>query len=90
MVADPQIVRLEIVKVVAPVASRHGLTSDELVQTCCMLEKYVIGSAPSDEAKPDSSPRGTLKLPRKEKQADRLPEFMTPPSVDKSNQAPGT
>jgi len=90
MVADPQIVRLEIVKVVVPTASRNSLTSDEIINACCMLEKYVVGCEPSDERKPDSSPRGTLKLPRKEKQAERLPEFMTPPSVDKSNQASGT
>lgn len=88
--ADLQDVRLRILAVLIPVASRHGITDPaSLIETAGALEKYVVGSAASDVTTPDTSNRGTLKLPRKEKQTAAPPEFLTPPMVDKSNQAPG-
>lgn len=79
-------IRLEIVKALVPVSSRHGLTCDEIVETARKLESYVVDSAPNGEEIPDSPNRGTLTLPRKDKPSEAVPEFMTPPQVDKSNQ----
>lgn len=78
--------RLELLKALIPVASRHGLVSDEIVESARKLESYVVDSAPNGEEKPDSPNRGLLTLPRKEKQDGSIPDFMTPPLVDKSNQ----
>lgn len=87
MALDPlDEIRLEIVKVLVPVSSRHGLTGDEIVETARKLESYVVGSAPNGEEQPDSPNRETLTLPRKEKQNGSVPDFLTPPLVDKSNQ----
>ena len=57
-------VRLELVKVMIPVASRHGLTSGEIVTTCARLEKYVLGLSSVGEA-PTPTPRKTLTKPVK-------------------------
>ena len=57
-------VRLELVKVMIPVASRHGLTSGEIVTTCTQLEKYVLGLSSVGEA-PTPTPRKTLTKPVK-------------------------
>jgi hypothetical protein len=84
-------VRLRIVEALIPVASRHGITEiEEIVSRATALEKYVVGSEPSTDAvTPDASNKRTLKLPRKDKPADTAPAFLTPPMVDKSNQALG-
>ena len=57
-------VRLELVKVMIPVASRHGLTSAELVESCTRLEKYVLGLSSVGGA-PTPTPRKTLTKPVK-------------------------
>lgn len=61
---DPCAVRLELVKVMAPLASRHGFTGDELVNTCTRLEKYVLGLLPVGEM-PTPASRKTLTKPVK-------------------------
>ena len=66
-------VRLELVKVVVPVASRHGLTSGEIITTCIQLEKYVIGFPPVEEA-PTPTTRKTLTRPVKDNQ---VPSFLS-------------
>ena len=66
-------VRLELVKVMIPVASRHGLTSAELVESCTRLEKYVLGLSSVEEA-PTSTPRKTLTRPVKDNQ---VPSFLS-------------
>lgn len=71
-------VRLDLLKVLIPVASRHGLTSDELVKTCTQLENYVIGLQPSEET-PTSPPRKTLIRPERTTDV-KVPGFLTPPS----------
>ena len=66
-------VRLELVKAMIPVASRHGLTSGEIVTTCTQLEKYVLGLLSVGEA-PTPTPRKTLTRPVKDNQ---VPSFLS-------------
>ena len=66
-------VRLELVKVMIPVASRHGLTSGEIVTTCAQLENYVLGSSSVGDA-PTPTPRKTLTRPVKDNQ---VPSFLS-------------
>lgn len=83
-------VRLEILKVLLPAAARQSITEPEnLIATARALENYVLESAPQGEATPDSPARRGPGRPRKEKPDTPMPEFMTPPMVDKSNQTPG-
>lgn len=83
---DPYIIRLEILKVLVPAASRHALQGNEIVETARKLESYVVDFAPNGGEQPDPPNRETLTLPRKDKVDEALPNFMTPPQVDKSNQ----
>jgi len=78
-------IRLEILKVLVPAASRLSLMGDEIVESARKLESYVVDSAPNGEEEPDSSNRGLLTLPRKDKPSETVPDFLTPPLVDKSN-----
>lgn len=71
---EPDAVRLEIVKAVIPVASRHGLAGDELVNTCTRLEKYVLGFAPVGDM-PTPTTRKTLTKPVKD---NSVPSFLSP------------
>jgi hypothetical protein len=71
---EPEDVRLELVKVLVPVASRHGLTTDELVNTCTRLEKYVLGFAPVGDM-PTPTTRKTLTKPAKD---NSVPSFLSP------------
>lgn len=90
MVPDPIIVRLEILKVLLPMASRHGISDpEEIVKTATRLTAFVLESPQQGAASPDAPDKRTLKLPRKEKPAETTPDFLTPPPVDKSNQAHG-
>lgn len=69
----PDEIRLELVKIVVPTASRHGLTGDEVVSACTSLEKYVLGLQPSGET-PAPPPRKTLTRPVKDNQ---VPDFLS-------------
>ena len=69
-------VRLELVKVMIPVASRHGLTSAELVESCTRLEKYVLGFAPVGDM-PTPTTRKTLTKPVKLSD-NSVPSFLSP------------
>ena len=66
-------VRLDLVKAMIPVASRHGLTSDEIVETCTRLEKYVLG-LPVVEDPPAPTTRKTLTRPVKD---NPVPDFLS-------------
>ena len=66
-------IRLDLVKAMIPVASRHGLTGDEIVKTCARLEKYVLGLSSVGEA-PTPTPRKTLTRPVKDNQ---VPSFLS-------------
>jgi hypothetical protein len=55
------------------VASRHGLTSDEIVETCARLEKYVLG-LPTVEDPPAPTTRKTLTRPVKD---NLVPSFLS-------------
>ena len=66
-------VRLDLVKAMIPVASRHGLTSDEIVETCTRLEKYVLG-LPAVEDPPAPTTRKTLTRPVKD---NPVPDFLS-------------
>lgn len=70
---EPVDIRLELVKAMIPTASRHGLMGGEIVSTCTLLEKYVLGSVPSEET-PASPPRKTLTRPVKDNQ---VPDFLS-------------
>ena len=70
---EPESVRLELVQAMIPVASRHGLTSGEIVTTCTQLEKYVLGLSSVGEA-PTPTPRKTLTRPVKDNQ---VPSFLS-------------
>lgn len=90
MVVDPAIVRLEILKVLLPMASRHGISEpDQIIKTATALSQFVLESTQQGAEPPDVPDKRTLKLPRKEKPAETTPDFLTPPPVDKSNQAHG-
>ena len=71
---EPDTVRLELVKAVIPVASRHGLTSGEIVSTCAQLEKYVLGFASVGDM-PTPTTRKTLTKPVKD---NSVPSFLSP------------
>lgn len=78
-------VRLRLLGMLIPVASRHGISEpDHLIQTATTLEKYVVESSQPDVISPDTSNRQTLTRPRKEKPVVATPDFLTPPTVDKS------
>lgn len=66
-------VRLDLVKAMIPVASRHGLTGDEIVETCARLEKYVLG-LPTVEDPPAPTTRKTLTRPVKD---NPVPSFLS-------------
>lgn len=66
-------IRLDLVKAMIPVASRHGLTSDEIVETCARLEKYVLG-LPTVEDPPAPTTRKTLTRPVKD---NLVPSFLS-------------
>ena len=66
-------VRLDLVKAMIPVASRHGLTSDEIVEICSRLEKYVLG-LPAVEDPPAPTTRKTLTRPVKD---NPVPDFLS-------------
>lgn len=52
---DERLVRLELLKVLLPAASRAGLTDPrEIVQSAGTLEKYVLGLSQPGEKTPDS------------------------------------
>ncbi len=85
MALERSVIRLEILKVLVPVASRHSLQGDEIVKTARVLENYVVESAPNGGDQPDPPIRDTLSLPRKDKQDEPIPAFLTPPQVDKSS-----
>jgi hypothetical protein len=69
-------VRLELLKVLIPEASRHGLTTGEIVSTCTQLEKYVLGLQPVGEV-PTPTPRKTLTKPVKLPD-NSVPSFLSP------------
>jgi hypothetical protein len=69
-------VRLELVKTLIPVASRHGLTTGEIVSTCAQLEKYVLGLQSVGEM-PTPTPRKTLTKPVKLPD-NSVPSFLSP------------
>lgn len=76
MVND-QTIRLELLKLVVPQASRVGLSEPEnIISTCSALEKYVIGSQ-QVEGTPDSTTRRPGR-PRKEKPSSEVPGFLDP------------
>lgn len=82
---DRSEVRLRILGMLIPAASRHGISEPEqIIKSATALENYVVESAPLDVVTPDTSNRKTLTRPLKEKPPVFTPEFMTPPSVDKS------
>ena len=77
-------VRLRILGMLIPAASRHGITNPaEIIESATGFEKYVVASDPV-VSEPDTTNRTKLTLPRKEKQPVITPDFMTPPTVDKS------
>lgn len=83
-------VRLELLKVLIPSAARNSLTEPEiLTATARTLENYVLESPQPAEATSDSANKRGPGRPRKEKPDQAPPAFLTPPVVDKSNQAPG-
>ena len=73
---EPESVRLELIKALVPVTSRHGLTTDELVNTCTRLEKYVLGFAPVGDM-PTPTTRKTLTKPVKLSD-NSVPSFLSP------------
>jgi hypothetical protein len=59
MPLNPDEIRLELVRVVAPLATRAGLEKpDQIVQICSLLEEYVLDSKQSTGVSP--KPRETL------------------------------
>lgn len=78
---SPETVRIELLKLFIPNASRQGLTDPALViETCSKLEEYVLGSKQAEDL-PDSAPRKGGR-PRKEKSDPTLPSFLDPISHD--------
>lgn len=83
-------VRLEILKMLLPVASRLGIESPEkIIEKARTFENYVLESDEQAGVTPDPADRRKPGRPRKEKPDQPVPEFLTPPVVDKSNQTPG-
>lgn len=90
MVLDPAIIRLEVIKALLPVASRHGISEpDQIIKTATQLANFVLESAQQGATSPDAPDKRGPGRPRKEKPEPPTPDFMTPPPVDKSNQTLG-
>lgn len=81
-------IRLRLLGHLIPVASRHGLTGDEIINTARALEKYVLDSAQQGEGEPASPARRTLTRPRKGQPADAPPAFLTPPHGGQVDSSP--
>ena len=63
-------VRLELLKVLLPIASRHSIIEPQkLVETARTLENYVLESEPPAEVTPDSAGKRGPGRPRKENPA---------------------
>lgn len=73
---DDREIRLRIVEVVVPQATRHAIEKSQIVDICTQLENYVLGLMHGEEL-PDSPPRKTSR-PRKEKPPTDLPAFLDP------------
>ena len=55
--ADAQQVRLEVLKLVVPAASRHQLTNpQEVVKIASVLEDYVLGGGSKPASEPAADP----------------------------------
>lgn len=90
MAPDSVFVRLEIIKVLLPAASRHGITDpDQIIKTATQLADFVLEFTQQGAASPDAPDKRGPGRPRKEKPEPPAPDFLTPPPVDKSNQALG-
>lgn len=86
---QPAEVRIELLKLLVPSASKVGITEPErIIDSCRKLESYVLESAPNGEEQPDSPTRGTLRLPRKGKQNEATPAFLTPPTGGQVDSSP--
>lgn len=71
-------VRLRIVEVILPTASRYGMDHpDQIVDTCRAFEKYVLESH-ADEVSPDSSIKRKPGRPRKGQSDNDVPAFLDP------------
>jgi hypothetical protein len=71
---DSQEVRLEILRIVVPQATRVGIVQPEsIVKTCSHLENYVIGLTNAEE-KPTPAPR--KKATRPKKTTEKTPDFL--------------
>lgn len=70
-------VRLRLMEVLVPIASKHSLVSGEIVAVCTQLERYVIES-PAGEELPPSPSRKTLTRPSKDNRTVEIPGFLDP------------
>jgi len=62
---DKAEIRLRIVEVLVPQATRVGIEQPEyVIKACTQLEKYVL-DLNDDEKQPDSSPKGKMRRPAK-------------------------
>lgn len=82
-------VRLEILKLLIPTASRVGITEPEkMIEISRTFEKYVLECDQTGADMPDAPGRRQPGRPRKDKSDPSTPEFLTPPSggqVDSSS-----
>lgn len=82
MLADE--IRIELLKILVPVASRVGITDPEhIIGTCKKLEEYV-SSAQREDAPASPSARKPGR-PLKETSVPPVPAFLDPAAADKSN-----
>jgi hypothetical protein len=87
---DKRGLRLELLKVLLPMASRAGIEDPaKIIEKARTLENYVLDSDATGEETPDSPLKRGPGRPRKEKPDSDPPDFLTPPLVDKSKQIHG-
>ena len=71
-------VRLRLMEVLIPAASKHALFGDTsaIIGTCTQLEKYVLGLIPVGK-EPTPAPRKTLSRPARTTES-QVPGFLDP------------
>lgn len=80
MAANLTEIRLRILSMVIPTASKVGIAEPEnLIRIASVLEKYVVESHHAGEKLPDSPTRAQQDKPRKGKSISGAPAFLTPP-----------
>lgn len=74
-------VRIDLLKILIPTASRVGITEPaNVIEICRKLEEYVLEFDQTGVMTPDTPGKRGPGRPRKEKPDQSTPAFLTPPN----------